>query len=139
MENVRIFVNDWLVNGSIKDNTESFRECMLICRKPSLEPVKVYVPHLQWKIVGHAVSARGFHAPTSNFAQELLEQWEFWTLLVHSNIHIEKEGVGLSLCYRVVDKVGGISSTSRIWLETGVILFVCKHHNKVHVPAKIAD
>ena len=47
MENVRIFVGDWSVNGPIKENVEYFREFMDTCKKPSLEPIKVYLPHLQ--------------------------------------------------------------------------------------------
>ena len=38
---------------------------------------------------------------------------ERWTLLVHSNIYIEKGGVDISLCYKLVDKVGIISSNSK--------------------------
>ena len=47
MDTIRIFVGDWSVHGSIKENVEYFRESMETCKKPSLEPTKVYLPHLQ--------------------------------------------------------------------------------------------
>ena len=81
MDSVRIFVGDWSVNGSIKENVEYFREFKEICKKPILEPTKVYIPHLQQE-------CKMIPFPYFQLFPKDCSSDERWTLLVHSNIYI---------------------------------------------------